>query len=346
MTLIDPTTDELARYAAAVRAACADLPADDREELLEDLDEHLRDTTSELEADEALTDRLGPPDAYARELRLSAGLPLPEAGTSVGGRWVERATKTAADLAGRIEAFGAGAPGPSVRAYLRSLRPAWWAVRAYAVVSVAALVTSDGWFRPIPHLFSSSALGLIASIVAIVWSVRLGQTEDPSRSTRRLGSILTVAGALAVLVLFARVDDRPGWVAAAEYDTTYAGPGVLTAADGHAITNVFPFASDGTPLEGVLLYDDRGRAMDQTATWDDQGQELIPTDEAAVGNRFPKELDVITWDGARVPGPARPNLAVPAEPEASDTPDREPTTTTAPTTTTTTTRPTTTTTGG
>ena len=65
------STEEITAYVAAVRAALAGLPEATRDELLEDLPEHL----AEVAADDvgSLVDRLGPPSVYAAELLAGAG---------------------------------------------------------------------------------------------------------------------------------------------------------------------------------------------------------------------------------------------------------------------------------
>src|SRR4030095_596703 len=68
----DTITAEIARSATALRAACAALPGPDRELLLEDLEDHLQEVAAE--AGGPLSERLGRPEAYAAELRASAGL--------------------------------------------------------------------------------------------------------------------------------------------------------------------------------------------------------------------------------------------------------------------------------
>jgi hypothetical protein len=62
----------VADYLARVRAALADLPPRTRDELLEDLPDHLAEIAAE--GDEPLESRLGPPQAYAAELRAAANL--------------------------------------------------------------------------------------------------------------------------------------------------------------------------------------------------------------------------------------------------------------------------------
>ena len=70
MTERNPTGD-VARYAAAIRAALGDLDAAERADLLEDLEAHLAEVA--VESGTSLADRLGPPDAYAAELRAAYG---------------------------------------------------------------------------------------------------------------------------------------------------------------------------------------------------------------------------------------------------------------------------------
>src|SRR5437899_13099576 len=69
-----PSSDQasdVASYAASVRAALSDLPPDQAEVLLEDLEDHLREVASE--AGGPLAERLGPPEQYAQELRAAYG---------------------------------------------------------------------------------------------------------------------------------------------------------------------------------------------------------------------------------------------------------------------------------
>ena len=65
-------SQEVLRYAAGVRAELADLTPAQRDDLFEDLEDHLSEVAAEL--DEPLQSRLGPPEIYAAELRASAGI--------------------------------------------------------------------------------------------------------------------------------------------------------------------------------------------------------------------------------------------------------------------------------
>jgi hypothetical protein len=62
-----------ADYANAVRAALADLPHDQVHAIVDGLDEHLAEITADGTTE--LAESLGPPEAYAAELRAAAGLP-------------------------------------------------------------------------------------------------------------------------------------------------------------------------------------------------------------------------------------------------------------------------------
>ncbi len=62
---------EIEDYCEAVRMALADLSPEIRDDLLEDLPDHLREVLAE--GDGSLRDRLGEPADYARELRSAVG---------------------------------------------------------------------------------------------------------------------------------------------------------------------------------------------------------------------------------------------------------------------------------
>jgi uncharacterized membrane protein len=73
-------------YLARVRTALADLPASEIEEILEDVRPHLAELEAELGEGarvEALIERLGTPESYAAELRVSGGYPPAAEGATV-----------------------------------------------------------------------------------------------------------------------------------------------------------------------------------------------------------------------------------------------------------------------
>ena len=116
--------DDVSAYVEAVRAALADLPAATRDELLEDLPEHLAEVQDEDTG--SLADRLGTPEAYAAELRATADLAAPDEPEDRYAEWRDT-------VLSRLRAADTWI-GPSI-GYERAseffilLRPAWWVLR-------------------------------------------------------------------------------------------------------------------------------------------------------------------------------------------------------------------------
>jgi hypothetical protein len=305
---------EVARYASAVRAAFADLPGPARELLLEDLEDHLQEVLAE--AGGPLEERLGAPEAYAAELRASAGLPAPRVAhrpETGSRRWGHR-------VADRLQRSGRAAlahpAGGAVVEFLPELRPAWWVARGYLAVQAASVALSvlfadGGPSFPVPRLLGSRVLGLLAVGAAVVGSVALGRRGV---ATRR-GRGLTVAGnaALAVFAVILLADLGATRYAAdaywdqSQYQGTYSDPGLGLRSYGREISNIFPFDADGKPLQDVYLIDQDGNPVVATHHENEFLEPQLPLDRdgAEVGNRYPQkqhELDPST--GQRRPAPA------------------------------------------
>ena len=121
------TTTEAAGYLASVEHELADLPADERSELLDDLAMHLQ----ELEEEH---------DDRPLEVRLGTGGHLRRRAADRRGA----ARRAPCHGAGRAERLSAVLSAWSqhrwvaeVRAFLPELRPAWWVLRGYLVVLLA-----------------------------------------------------------------------------------------------------------------------------------------------------------------------------------------------------------------
>jgi hypothetical protein len=254
-----PTTTPAAeQYLADVEHELADLPAEERAELLEDLAMHL--SALEEEGDERpLATRLGSAADYAAELRLAAGLPARSAGADeegrlmVGTRLLWQAATAARDSRVVREVWS----------FLPQLRPAWWVLRGYLVVLVPRLrhVDSNRDF-PVPALLGSHLIGGAAVVLAVVVSVTLGRRRLP-----RFGIVALLA--LDLLVLGAAVDVAQSALARTRPHVTFisSSPGnpfvdsPLITRQG-PVTNILAFAADGTALTGVLLYDQDGRPLE------------------------------------------------------------------------------------
>src|SRR5207302_519663 len=162
----DDRHSDVAAYAAAVRAALADLPPAEAQALLEDLDDHLAEVAAE--STEPLAQRLGPPQAYAAELR--------SAYRTTGLDDDRRRTPVARQLRHLRERITGSSSYREVRAFLPELRPAWWVLRAYLAVLVAAVSFSRRNVSPCPSPFPRFGIAQIApTVTPYVASARPGR---------------------------------------------------------------------------------------------------------------------------------------------------------------------------
>lgn len=275
---------EVAEYAAAVRAALADVPAERSEELLDDLEEHLAEVAADDDA--PLVFRLGSPEAYAHELRTAAGLP---AGPGDG------AAGSGAGLVDRLRSWG---PVREVEAFLPELRPAWWVVRAWAAVTAVDVVFVGSTSFPVPTL-GLGPVGFVVTAAAIAWSVRRGLRARAAGTAPGRSAVLVNAGlGLLTLVAVLGLATRGGVASADPVYYEEPAPQTLVHEDGTPITNVLPYSSTGEPLTGVLLYDQDGRPIDDLAGTTADGSTVEPVPGAPVqpANAYPQQRQVLTWD--------------------------------------------------
>ncbi|NUR84103.1 MAG: hypothetical protein HOY71_08460 [Nonomuraea sp.] len=257
------TTPE--RYAQAVRDALAGHP--DREELVEDLDDHLAEIAAESGA--PLEERLGPPAAYAEELVAAYG-GRPQGRGRRRGRPREWAVRAHAGLLRQR-------PYQVLVAFLPELRPGWWVLRGYLLAMLLLAVTARSGI--VPGNPAEWAL-VVAFAVASVW---FGRT-----SGGRFAALLaTGVNVVAALALFAGL-------ATAESDLTeqpvaMAEPSnVVLVGGGLGISNIKPYAKDGTPLTDVYLYDQDGNPI--TVDPEAHGYVVDRSCGEPVLNRYPLPL--------------------------------------------------------
>ena len=290
-------TAEVAEYAAAVRAALADVPADRSEELLDDLEEHLTEVAADDDA--PLLFRLGSPEAYADDLRTAAGLPRRRADDPA------EASTGLSDLVARLRGWG---PVRQVEAFLPELRPAWWVLRAWAAVTAVDLLFVGDTAFPVPTL-GLGPVGLLVTAAAVAWSVRLGLRARAEERVPGRAAVLVNAGlGLVTLIALIGLADRGGVASAGP---VYYDDGVPDSAlvheDGTPITNILPYSSTGEPLTGVLLYDQDGRPIDDLAdgTLDGRVVQQVPGSTPQPDNAYPQQREVVTWgpDGGETTAP-------------------------------------------
>ncbi|MEV0230051.1 hypothetical protein [Nonomuraea sp. NPDC050786] len=276
------------QYAQAVRDALADHP--DREELLEDLDDHLAEIAAE--SDLPLEHRLGRPEVYAEELAAAYG-ERPQS------RRRRRPDPRAWALGAHTRLMGQG-PYRSLVGFLPELRPGWWVLRGYLLAMLLLAATGDGGLVP-PNLagWALAAAGVWAS----VW---LGR-----RRRGRLGMALMAAlNLVAALTLFA------GLVSAADHGAEQqpvamaeSPPAVWVdpASSSEGVYNIKPYAKDGIPLSDVYLYDQDGKPL--TTSPEDYGYTVDRSCGEPILNRYP--LPLINQDEAVDQGAAAQKSACP-----------------------------------
>src|SRR5437764_731899 len=299
--------DDVATYAASVRAALSNLPTDQAEVLLEDLEDHLREVAAEAEG--PLAERLGPPEQYAQELRSAYGA------AHAGGR---RQAAALHDLRRAVGWVTASAWYRQVRAFLPELRPAWWVLRAYLLVLVITVAFSPSYnIRPIPNPFSSRGLlEIIAMAIAIVVLVRLGRRNRPlAKSGRMLAVAANVLIALIAVPALASMGTFHPFtmVESGGSGQTIQGQQLYTPSG--VVTNIYPYSRDGKPLTDVLLYDQDGRALTLDSKTGDATTDFPVRDNSQqITNAYPLHQRHLSGDPV-----AAPRVALPPWPAQSPT---------------------------
>jgi hypothetical protein len=257
--VITTAQDEINLYVFAVRAALGDLPESLRDELLEDLPEHLAEVLADGEG--SLTDRLGSPEAYAADLRTTAGFvggfPDPP-----GRNDQVKEMRDAALARLRVIDVRVGPLFGAVKAsdFLVLLRPAWWVLRGYlAAMALAWLLDDSG--QPIgllPRIGGSEVVALLLLAAGVLGSIWLGRR---SLQLARGPQLALYAGSV-VLVLVA----LGGFL---EADSSARGSNYTDAGyDNPAGTVENPYGN----VEDLFIYDDQGRLVTNARVFDQNGE--------------------------------------------------------------------------
>lgn len=246
--------DRIQEFLAEVAAHFDDLAESDRRELIDDLEQHLLELAADDEA--GLEAELASPAAYATELRQSAGLPVrrprPDSDRSRARRELDR-------VRARGRRLAATPPVAAIIDFLPQLRPAWWVLRAWAVLVVIAMVFDGGpWYRHVP-VPGRSLLGLLALGAAIVVSVKAGQDRTDESWPWRVGNASAVIATLIVLGSAASAEPTVEYVESVHEEWQ---PPVLRHPDGEPITNLYLYDLDGNPVTDVLVHDGLGRPVE------------------------------------------------------------------------------------
>ncbi len=253
-----PGPAEVSQYYDQVVAALAGLAPADRQDLIEDLPDHLAEVAAEIAAEGAgsLRERLGAPEVYAQELRAAAGLEAtgqPGAGGLSAG--LARGLARARVLAERVDLQGGRLVGyPRLLDLGRAIRPGWWVLRGWlAAQFLSGAHDRQSWSGFVPDLGGNRLLGLLLTLAMIAGSVALGRRS--LRWSAWAGRAMAAASVLIALwgagVLAANV----GGTAYAYSDPEY---GYSPYAE---ISDVYAYDRDGRLVEGARLYDQNGNPL-------------------------------------------------------------------------------------
>lgn len=243
--------NEIASYVDRVRAALADLPPAVRDELLEDLPEHLAEVAAEGEG--PLADRLGPPEVYAAELRAAAGAPIPS--PNLDDRVRDAVRKARARLrvldarTGPLIGYGATSD------FLRLLIPGWWVLRGYLVAMGFAYVFGSGAIGLLPRLDvgEPTVTGWVVLAAFVIGSVWLGRRG--TRLNRWPRRVLAVATAVLVLPAIVNVFETDEDARGTPFEQIYY--------DGEldAVQDIYVYDEQGRPVQNARLFDQDGRLI-------------------------------------------------------------------------------------
>jgi hypothetical protein len=261
-------------YLARVRAALADVPADERDDLLAEVQASLHESASETGGSVAA--QLGPPEDFAAELRSAAGLH-------------PSSTPATAGLRETIERLMSSSRLAALPRFLRELAPIWWAVRGYVVVAGLALGAGASWSPSHDFLPSigNAKVGAAVILVAVAASIALGLWIRRTTRARLPLAVLNVVLLAAVVPVAVHLSHRNETrTAAPVVIQTEPVPGL--AYNGAPVDNVYPYTRDGRLLHDVLLYTGAGTPLNiSTSAYDPYRRILHTKAGARVYNAFP-----------------------------------------------------------
>lgn len=276
-------------YLAAVRRELADLRANERDELLADVEASLLDAAEESDA--PIAARLGPPADFAAELRAAAGLASHESVRSPKRPLLATVWRSERAVA--------------LRRALVELAPLWWVARGYVVIALLAWVVDSGWSVSLPVVprLGSPETGLVLLLLAVASSVALGLWQRRHSRAGTLSLALNVILALAAVPaagdLLERASNR--LYADAYYVPDTAPPSSGLVNDGVPVENIYPYSRDGRLLLDVLLYDQFGNPINiRPVSFNPERRVLRTANRRSLFNSFPiRYFDVGTRRVAR-----------------------------------------------
>ncbi|WP_018682075.1 DUF1700 domain-containing protein [Actinokineospora enzanensis] len=354
------TRPEVADYLRRVRAALADLPADELSEVMEDVEPHVAEVLDEAGSAEELTRRLGTPEEYAAELRAAGGYPAPAVPRAEPTRWVAARYAVWGSALLVVTAFISGALAfghESARKYavpvmvLVAVAPALWmlvgralsrddieAVREFrwlrargqaivALLSPAVIVfvrslRPGWWLLRVALVVLAFFSGHFEGTLVVVLAAAVASWAGPRSSTdRRVLPIAVAANTFLAGALIALLAVGLNAMHSRRDDRPVYIPSGLSY-EGRTLSNLYAVDPDGKPIPDFYLYDEAGSpiTVEQPSCHDYD-------DTSRPGNRFPlpeiqylRGACVETSDNPFVPRPPRGSATPTGTPAPSTTP--------------------------
>ncbi|UVJ38488.1 hypothetical protein [Arthrobacter sp. CJ23] len=219
-------------------------------------------TTAEgLEADLAEqfldTGKLGSPDAYARELRSSAGLPERSSTDprKTAPSFGDTLRRTGHEFLMRVRTNPAA---NAVLEFLIKLRPVWWLLRAWAIFEITTVpfVGSNGF---IPRGVAAWTYMLVLVVLSVRWGSKPAPARALARRTLNAFNVISI-GFLVVMTPFilGHALSTP-YTPPTNHQPNY-GQGIVV--NGSYAEHVFVYNKDGQLLNDLRFYDQDGQPID------------------------------------------------------------------------------------
>jgi len=299
---------EITAYLYAVRAALGDLPESTRDELLEDLPEHLAEVL--VEAGGTLVERLGPPEAYAAELRASLGFVGGFPDPPPPGKLVELRAALLSRLRVADVKLGPLLGYERASEFVLLLRPAWWVLRGYLLAMVVAWMLDDSG-QPmglLPRIGGSELVALLLLGAAVLGSIWLGRRSFRSAAPWPRWALYAGTTVLALVAIggFFNADSS-------------------TRNDNYSDAN---YTYDGNPysnVQDVFVYDQQGRLVTGAQIFDQDGTPIVLgspycTDETTGESTHTDHMGYPYCPGDAPFATPSAERSAPADPSASVTP--------------------------
>lgn len=337
MTTLAPPP-AVTEYANTVRHHLSGLDAETLDELTGGLEADLAEALAERAPDgdapdlAAVTAVFGSPADYAEELRVAAGVELPDSPGSGRPPLRTLLARQVAALADDWRRWRAEHRWADETArFVVSLRPAWWLLRGWILFH---LVT--GLRNP----FFGSGLDLLLLLALVVASVLWGQGRIGQRRWwRRLGMLATAVALVAVVPVLGSVYNRVVLHDADGYSDGYQhgySDGQWAGGEANGLSgspaNLFVYDAAGKPVEQAQILDQDGNPVvlnnpttgGSWADWDgyEWNEEPVPSSVLDSGplNVYPWAYvgsGQLTWSGDGVVGTGTTEPDEPRWPAAS-----------------------------